>query len=356
MDWTKGYSSNWRVMYVDPNTWADLYEFKGVDSIKITRDCSSATPLMESAQFKISQDIYDGAPYGWYRVELLPIQNGSSELYALGTFLVDRSTETYNYNTKSVNLSGHSVLYPATKMYFDDGGYIPKGMNGPEWCKRRLNESLPFGIQIFIDDAPFSLNDYIVYSSSDSYLKAIWKILDDSGWCIQLDGWGNIHIRKIPDHPTFSFDHYKKKILQPEITRDHDVSDIPNVLRIITEDEVVEIENNDPPDISSVSIPARLGLKFYEQETNPTLINGETPTMYAMRRLRALSVVETRISYTREYLPDLYLFDKIEGFIDGFGPVEEMMIDRQDITCENGVTVQEDATIVRELWSGELYE
>lgn len=353
MDWTSGYTSKWRVMYVDPNTWADLYKIEGIDSVKIARDCSEETPLLESAQFTVTQDIDEDFPYGWYRIEMIATQAGSSELVALGTFLVDRTSENFDHNSKLVSLSGHSVLYPATKMFFEDGSYVPRGMQGPVWCKKRLDETLPYGIRIEVKGESFTLNDYLVYSANDNYLKVIWAMLDTSGWCIQLDGWGNIYILEIPDHPTFSLDHYRARIIQPGITRERDLSDIPNVFKVVTEDEVVEVENNDPPDISEVSIPARLGLRFYEQEVNPTLINGESPKMYAIRRLRALSVSETTISYNREFDPDVYLFDKIEGYIRGFGPVEEMMIERQDIECEDGIIVDEQSGIVRGLWSGE---
>lgn len=354
MDWGNSYTSKWRVMYVDPNTWADLQPVYGIESVSITRSAADDVPLLESAEFKVLHDIDEDFPYGWYRLELVTDQNGSVELTSVGTFLVDRTSEEYDYNRKLTSLKGHSVLYPVSRMMHEDGAYIPRGMDGPEWCKRLIDECLPFGLEVNVVGGGFRVNDYVVYSSNDSYLKTIWGILDTSGWCLQVDGNGNIYVKPIPDNPTFVLDHYQARILHPNVHKDRDLSDIPNVFKVITDDEIVVVENNDPADISEVSIPARLGMRFVEQETNPVMIDGESGFMYAKRRLRALSVSNVTLSYSHEYVPLLLPFEKVGGYIKGYGPVEEMMVERQTLNCDEGIYVEEEASIAEELWSGDV--
>jgi len=350
VDWTKSYSSSWRVMRVNEFTWADEEILTGVDSISISRDCSDDVPLLETASLEVSQEVGASLPFAFYRVEMIASQNGSENLEVLGTFLFGKSDKTTDKNRDILSLNGQSVLWPASKRYMNDGDYAPKGFDGADYCVRLLRKSLPFGVKISAEGS-FTLDDHIVFDHSSTYLDAVWYILDAAGWCIKLDGYGNITIQESPTEASLILDQAHACILFPEIKEDKDITEIPNVYKVIDGNVVVEVVNDS--ETSETSTTSKLGIVIEEIDDSPSLINGESLEMYAKRQLQSNSTIVVNKTYEREYWPDVRPFDIVTGSIEGAGLVGKMRVLQQTLTCGKGITISETAGKEEILWEVE---
>lgn len=350
IDWTKSYASKWRVMRVNEMTWADEEILNGVDSISISRDCTDDVPLLETASLEVSQEVGASLPFAFYRVEMIVSQNGSENLEVLGTFLFGKTDKTTDKNRDVLSLNGQSVLWPASKRYMNDGDYAPKGSDGVEYCVKLLRKSLPFGVDIS-SEGGFTLSDHVVFDHSSTYLDAIWYILDAAGWCIKLDGYGNITIRESPTEASLILDQTHACILFPEINENQDTTDIPNVYKVINGNETVEIVNN--LETSETSTAKKLGIVIEAIDDNPSLINGESLEMYAQRQLQNNSTIVINKKYEREYWPDVRPFDIVTGSIEGAGLVGNMRVLQQTLTCGKGIKISETAGKEETLWEVE---
>lgn len=347
IDWSESYTCTWRVMHVNPETWADDWELTGVDSIDISRDSTDSVPLLETATITLSSETDYEMPFGFYRVELLANQNGSESREVLGTFLFSPTDETLDYNRRERSYAGKSTLYPASKIHLLDGEYAPMGGDGAAYCAKLLKRSLPFGISIETRGG-FSLNDYVAFDSSSSCLDAVWGILDKADWCIQIDGDGNIIIMEKPSTVDLLLDQANAKIMGTEIKRSADLSEIPNVYKVIDDAESVEIVN-DRSD-SPVSTTNRLGMRVEEIDTSATRVNGETLYNYARRQLEAKSTIVEEYTYSREYWPDVYPFDLVRGSLVEQDFMGDLRVMKQSLECGHGVYVTETAGREIKLW------
>ena len=350
IDWTKSYASTWRVMKVNEITWADGEMLNGVDSISISRDCTDDVPLLETASFEVSREVGASLPFGFYRVEMIARQNGSENLEVLGTFLLQKTNKTTDKNRDVLSVNGQSVLWPASKIYMDDGEFASMGMDGADFCIKLLRRTLPFGISI-MSEGSFILDGYIVFDHSSTVLDAVWQILDSAGWCIKLDGYGNITIRPKPTTASLILDQAHACILFPEISESNDLSDIPNVYKVIDDYRTVEVVNDLLS--SEVSTTRRLGIRVEEIDDSPSLMNGESIESYAKRQLENLSTIVVQKEYEREYWPDVRPFDIVTGSIEGAGLVGDMRVLAQSLSCGKGIKISETAGRETVLWEGE---
>lgn len=349
IDWTQSYASSWRVMRVNEITWADEAVLNGVDSISISRDCSDDVPLLETASLEVSQEVGASLPFGFYRVEMIVRQNGSENLEVLGTFILGKTDKTTDKNRDVLTLDGRSVLWPASKRYMDDGDFVKAGSDGAAYCAKLLRRSLPFGVSI-TTEGDFTVEDHMVFDHSSTHLDAVWGILDSAGWCIRLDGYGNIIIKERPNEASLVLDQAHACILFPEINEVNDATDIPNVYKVISEDKVVEVVNDLPS--SEVSTVNRIGIRIEEIDENPSLINGESLEQYAKRQLKNCSTIVITKKYEREYWPDVRPFDIVTGSIEGVGLVGKMRVLQQDLTCGKGIKISETAGKEEVFWEG----
>ena len=123
------------------------------------------------------------------------------------------------------------------------------------------------------------------------------------------------------------------------------MSEIPNRYIVISDDAVVIAENNDPASI--VSTVSR-GYFVDMVDTLPTPVNSKTLNEYANDRLKELSILKDERSYTREYVPDVYLYSLVRASIDGLQG--DMRVTSQTVNCGNGITVNEKASREIALW------
>lgn len=334
IDWTQGYDSTWRIMHVNPYTWTDDINMGNVASVSISHDGTDDVPLLETASLEIDGDFDDG----WYRIEMLANQNGSTELAKIGTFrFTTSSTSYYGNNRRTSSASGVSVLYPAKNMKCHVGEFVGRGEDGPNYISRMLRKAIPAPINV-LGDSTFTIDQYQVFDASTPYITAVWNILNKAGWCLQINGSGEVTVLPIPSEPSFILNRDMYCIVQPQFDEDYDLSDVPNVYRVINGDKEIEVVNEDQE--SSISTVNR-GYRVEEVDTSPQLVDGETLYNYAKRMLVSKSSVVAKWSYTREYIPDVLPFNKIYMDRKDIGCIGTATILSQSLTCDKGITVDE---------------
>lgn len=346
MDWGRVYTAKWRVMQVDVGTWADTDELPGVVSVGVSRDGMDSVPLLETGTMTLDVPIGTTFEDGWYRIEMLAIQYENDEgrdveRIPISTLLFQSTSDIINRKNKTISLNGYSVLKPAFDRKLLAGTYAPKGSGIGEYCSRLLSECIPAPIEV--DENEAYLSDDVVFDIGMSYLEAVWLVLDNSGWCMQLDGDGTVNILPKPTEVALDINRVNAKLLSPEISGERDLSEVPNRYYVSDGDQTVVVTNEDPQSPTSYSSRGNRWVDYVD--TYPTRLNGETLTAYARRQLESLSTIYSKKTYSREFVPEIKPFDIVRGSLVSLEMPEEMRVMSQDITCGIGVYVTETAGV-----------
>ena len=327
MDYTKSYSSTWRIFKVNRDTWADAERVQNVVSAEVVKTADG--DAIESGSLKVTGDFESD----YYRIVMTAEQSGEVARVDVATLLFNVTSGEFDYEINTYDVDGFSVLYPASTKAVTTGEYAPAGINGAEYAGSLLSDAINAPVNV---EGSFTLNENIVHELGSSVIDAVWNVLNAGGFVIQIDGRGVVHIRPQPTDPSMIIDNSQRGMLLNGVSFDADMSDIPNRYVIIDDINITIAENNDPA--SAVSIPSR-GYCVDIVDTSPTPINGETYSAYANRMLKALSVLKDEREYTREYAPDVYPYSIIRASINGLEG--DLRVQSQSITCGNGVSVSE---------------
>lgn len=338
IDWSRGYACEFSLIQIDPRTWTTLNSVNQTERVSINRDGTDEVPLLETASINVDGNIEDG----WYRVMMRATQDDVHTNEPLGTFRMEVSSRSYFGSARiTTSMNGYSVLKPCNKMKCHIGEYAPKGGNIGQWAVNMLSRCTPAPVRLGSDER-VAMTDFYVFDSGTDILKAVWIALDDVEWCIQIDGEGVIWVLPKPDKPKKIMDIGSYGILQPKFDNTPDRTDTPNVYRINytsgDKEKEIEIVNSDPN--SPISTVSR-GYRVEEVESSPSRIEGETYENYGKRQLVNLSSGLDKWNYTREYIPDLRVFDVWDCRRHDVGMVGNARILSQSLTCERGVTVSE---------------
>lgn len=343
IDWTKSYESVWRVFRVDASTWSDAEQVRGVDSISVTRSCATDKPMLESGSMTITGDAFER---GYYRVVMNAVQGAQSQRVDIATLLCESTKNTSNYGTRQFSVSCNSVLYPASTQSVLDGLYVPAGANCAEFAASMLRSCVKAPVNVMGDG--YTLTEHYWFEFGTRILDAVWTLLNLGGYVLQIDGRGEIAVKPQPTESALTLDGANVALLGAAVTNVMDTSDVPNRYIAKSDRAVVIAVNNDPD--SPVSTIAR-GYYYDEVDDSPATIGTETLADYAVRRLEELSTGISDVrTYTREYYPDVYPGDLITGTLDSIGVNGTMRVVNQSLTCNQGVTVSEQAAKEVKLW------
>lgn len=349
IDWGGGYSARFKVFRVNEGTWADAYEVKGFTSISIDRDGTDDFPLLETGALTLDlSPEEEGIPSGYYRIAMLASQDGvHEERYDLATLLLEGNSGSLVHGVMETEIDGMSVLQPAKDRKISIGDYAPMGCDGAQYAAGLLKQCLTAPVYV---NGSFTLDDYIVFDTGWTYLKAAWTVLDAAGWCIRISGNGAVTIMEKPTVPSLTLDSVSgNHILTPDMSRKLDLSRIPNVYTAVS-DTNVETAVNDDED-SPTSIIQR-GREIDEVDTSPARVNGETLWQYARRRLVEMSTVFKTYNCVREYQPDILPFDLIRASLPDLGFTGDMRVLSQSLKCDHGVQVSETLGLEIQEYSG----
>lgn len=346
IDWASPYEVSYKVYSVDESTWDENDELPWINSISINRDCTDAVPLLETMTMTVGSPVDFDFSDGWYRVIAYVTQNDQYEMLPITTQWCSLESDEIDYGIKNINVSGQSVLLPASERYMKNGDYIAKGINGAEWALRQLQKCVKAPVYLVGDG--FVLDRYFVYDQGESVLSAVWHILDQAKWCLQIDSWGIVRIKKTPTLPTFRLGIENENFLYPTVKRSRGKKDVPNQYTAKDGESEETITNDDPASPSSTVnvgrvIPADL-------DTAPSYLDGESLWTYVRRKLEELSTMVRTYSYTREFYPDIYPMDIINVYSVDKGLVGDLRVSSQQINLDNGLRVSETAAEEEKLW------
>ena len=336
MDWTKSYTSSWRVFRVNRDTWADGDMLSNVESVNISRTADGR--LLESGSLEVTGEFESD----YYRIVMTAEQGGEMERVDVATLLFEVDGGNINFGRTASDVSGGSVLTPADTTSVITGEYAPAGVDGVQFAAQLLRSAINAPVET---EGGFTLNDHIVFELGESVIDAVWTVLDAGSYVIQIDGRGVVHIRPKPTEPDLILASSNMRLLSNGIDFKSAISEIPNRY-VVIEDDLVTVATNDDPE-SIVSTVSR-GYCVDVVDTSPTPVNGKTMQEYAHDRLKELSILREERTYVREYAPDVYLYSLVRGSINGLQG--DMRVSSQSLECGNGITVNEKAAREIRLW------
>lgn len=350
VDWTSSMQQTFEYYIVDPGTWKDEKLIDNVISCTITRDSEAET--LGSASIDIAESV--GECY--IRAYLIVIQNGIKEKIALGTFLVQTPSSSFNGKMRDVSMDSYTPLLELKESPPPIGYYIEKRANVMDEAYRIAREHLRAPVVKTV--CPTKLFYDFVADSNDTWLSFLTDLISNAKYKFALDEMGRVLFAPDQDtaslQPIWTYDDGNSSILLPEFSMDHDLYGIPNVVEVIYSDNgshysarVVNDDINSP--ISTVN----RGREIIYRETDPSLIGDPTENQideYAEQLLRNLSTLEYTISYTHGYCPvrvgDCVRFNYFRA---GITDINAKVIS-QTITCEPGCPVTEKAVFTTKLW------
>lgn len=352
-DWTASMQQSFEYYVVDPGTWKDQKLLTNVKSCSIQRD--SEVDTLGSATI----DIVESVGECYIRVYLVTIQNGLTERFPLGTYLVQTPSSSFDGKIMDVSMDAYTPLLELKENPPPLGYFVPEGEN----IMTKVYELTKEHVRAPVVATPRDNNLYsnFVSNTSDNWLTFIRDLAAEAKCSFDLDEQGRILFAPKQDvnalQPVWTYDDGNSSILYPEITMSHDLYDIPNVVEVTYakgKDGTILHKiaiNEDPNSPTSVQ---RRGRKITHRVTNPNL-NGTDPSEaevqeYAEKLLEQMSTIEYSISYSHAYCP-VRVGDcvRLNYTRAGITNIKAKVIS-QGIKCTPGCPVQEKAVFTTKLW------
>ena len=349
-DWTWSMQQTFEYYVVDPNTWKDTKKLDNVKSCTITRDSDAET--LGSATIDVTESL--GECY--IRVYLITIQNGVKERHPLGTFLVQTPSSSFDGKIRSVSMDAYTPLLelkenppPLGYSLLEEDNIMKKAY---QLCREHARAP--------VVEAPCeeTLNYDFVANTSDTWLTFISDLIGNAKYSFALDELGRILFSPKQDtaslQPIWTYDDGNSSILYSDITMDHDLYGVPNVVEVVytngSDTYHARVVNDDPN--SPISTVNR-GREIVHRVTNPDGVGNATEfqiTEYANKLLRQLSSLEYSVSYSHGYCPTR-IGDcvRLNYRRAGINNIKARVVS-QNIRCEAGCKVTEKAVFTTKLW------
>lgn len=350
VDWLASMQQTFEYYIVDPGTWKDVRMLDNVKSCTITRDSEADT--LGSATIDVTESL--GECY--IRVYLVTIQNGVRERHPLGTFLVQTPSSSFNGKIRDISMDAYTPLLELKENPPPLGYSLLENDNIMEKAYLICREHARAPVVEAVCDT--TLHYDFVANTSDTWITFTNDLIANAKYHFALDELGRILFAPDQDtaslQPVWTFNDSNSSILYPDISMDHDLYGIPNVVEVIYSNgkdyyhaRVVNDDSNSP--ISTVN----RGREIIYRDTAPSLAGDPTESeikAYAERLLRQLSSIEYTVSYTHGYCP-VRLGDcvRINYSRAGITDVKAKVIS-QTIKCEPGCPVTEKAVFTTKLW------
>ena len=348
--WLSSMQQTFEYYTVDPGTWKDVKRLDNVKSSTITRD--SEVETLGSATIDVTGTV--GECY--IRVYLVTIQNGVKERHPLGTFLVQTPSSKFDGKVRDVSLDAYTPLLELKENPPPLGYSILEGGNimNSAYLLCREHARAP----VVRTECDKTLYYDFVADPNDTWASFISDLVASARYSLALDENGRILFAPDQDtaslQPVWTFEDGVNSIMYPDITVNHDLYDVPNVVEVVysngSDSYYSRVVNDDPN--SPISTVNR-GREIKRRVTDPDLVGEPTQDMvdeYAEQLLRDLSSLEYTISYSHGYCP-VRLGDcvRINYARAGLVGIKAKVI-RQSIKCEPGCPVSETAVFTTKLW------
>ena len=349
-DWSKSMQQTFEYCIVDPGTWKDIKKLDTVKSCSITWD--SDTDTLGSATIDATETL--GECY--IRVYLVTIQNGLRERHPLGTFMVQTPSSTFDGKIRTVSMDAYTPLIELKEKQPPLGYSILKDANIMDIAYQLTAENLRAPV-VRTKNADKLYYDFIS-ETDDTWITFISDFIANAKYSFGLDELGRVLFVPAQDtaslQPLMTFDDSNSSILYPEISMDHDLYKLPNVVEVIysngSKHHYARAVNNDAN--SPISTINR-GREIVYRETDPSFAGEPTDDQidaYAQQLLRKMSSIEYTVSYSHGYC-GVRLGDcvRLNYKRAGITNVKAKIIN-QSIRCEPGCPVTEKAVFTTKLW------
>lgn len=349
-DWTKTMLQTFEYYTVDPNTWKDVKKLDNVKSCSITRDSETAT--LGSATIDVTESL--GECY--VRAYLITIQNGVQEKHPLGTFLVQTPSSSFDGKIRDVSMDAYTPLLELKEKQPPIGYSLLKGENIMDAAYRIIRENAR--APVVKTECSDVLSYDFVANTDDTWLTFVSDLISNAKYELALDEMGRILFSPRQDtaslQPVWTYKDDNSSILYSDVSMDHDLYGIPNVVEVIYSNgrdyyysKVINDDSNSPT--STVS----RGREIIYRDTRPSLSGDPTAEQiqeYAEQLLRNVSSVEYTISYKHGYCPvrdrDCVRFNYSRADLKNI----KAKVLSQTIKCEPGCPVTEKAVFTNKLW------
>lgn len=349
-NWLTSMQQTYEYYIVDPGTWKEVKLLDHVKSCSITRDVDAGT--LGSATI----DVTDLVEECYIRIYLVTIQNGVKERYPLGTFLAQTPSSSFDGKTRAVSIDAYTPLLELKENIPPLGYSVSKGSNIMENAYRLVREyarapvvQTSCSTELFTD---------FVAETNDTWLSFITDMMANAKYEFALDELGRILFSPKQEtaslQPVWTYDDSNSSILYPEVSVDHDIYGIPNVVEVIYSNGggyyYARVVNDDA---NSPTSTINRGREIVHRVTDPDLIGNPTNNQiqeYAEQLLREMSSLEYTITYSHGYCP-VRLGDCVRLNYERAGLVNiKARVISQTIKCEPGCPVTEKAVYTTKLW------
>ena len=218
-DWTKSMEQTFEYYVVDPNTWKDVRMIDNVIKSSVTRDSDAET--LGSATI----DVTDSVGECYIRIYLITIQNGVTEKFPLGTFLVQTPSSSFDGKIRNVSMDAYTPLLELKESPPPLGYSLLKGDNILEKSYLICREHLR--APVVKTDNSKTLSDDFVANTDDTWLTFVSDLVVNAKYELGLDEMGRVLFLPKQDtaslQPVWTFDDGNSSILYPSLSMDHDL-------------------------------------------------------------------------------------------------------------------------------------
>lgn len=349
-NWSESMQQSFEYYIVDPGTWKDKEKIDFVKSCSITRDSSAET--LGSASFNITETL--GECY--IRVYLITVQKGITERHPFGTFLIQTPSTKFDGKQNDVTVDAYTPLLELKENPPPLGYSILKDTNIMSTAYLIVREQAR--APVVSTDCTTNLHYDFVADTNDTWITFLTDLIANAKYEFALDELGRILFSPEQEteslQPVYTYTDNNSSILYPEITVNHDLYGIPNVVEVIYSNGgdyfTARVVNDDP---NSPTSTINRGREIIHRDTNPSLSGNPTQEYiqeYAEKLLKESSSIEYTITYVHGYCP-VRLGDcvRLNYKRAGLQDVKAKVIS-QTIKCEPGCQVTEKAVFTTKLW------
>lgn len=348
--WNESMQQYFEYYKIDPHTWKDETKILSITESSIERDIEAET--LGSATFTTTESI--GECY--IRIYLITNQNGITEKFPLGTYMVQTPSHSFDGRVSSINMDAYSPLIELKEKVPPLGFFVPKDTNIVEHTNVLMRENMraPIIKTTNAETIPYEF----VSDPNDTWLKFINDFIQTSKHTLELDELGRIlfspTIRLEAMASTWTYSDDNSSILYPAVTLDSDLYGIPNVVEVIfSSDEQYLYSKIVNDDVDSPISTINRGREIVHRVTNPEISGAVTQQKidkYAEDLLKEMSSMAYTITYTHGYCPvkvgDCVLLNYKAA---GLHNVKAKVVS-QSISCVPGTPVEERAIFINKLW------
>lgn len=349
-DWTKAMEQTYEYYVVDPGTWKNKSKLDNVISCTINRDSTADT--LGSATI----DVVDSVGECYIRAYLITVQNGITESHPLGTVLVQTPSSSFDGKVRTVTMDAYTPLIELKENQPALGYYIPKDSNIMDYAYRLTRENLRAPVVRAVSEDTLR-NDFVA-TTDDEWITFLSDLISNAKYEFGLDEMGRVLFVPQQDtaslQPVWTYNDDNSSILYSDITVDHDLYGIPNVVEVIYStgheylySRIVNDDKNSP--VSTI----RRGREIVHRVTDlqfPGIASQSQVDEYAVNLLKELSSVEYTATYTHGYNP-VRLGDCVRLNYTKAGLIDiKAKVISQSIKCEPRCPVEEKAVFTAKLW------